>query len=182
MKFKKPDILTIILGIVIILPYFGMGGIFLWNKHEAKKIENASFIVISKEDMTLTLYDYKGKILDKFSIACGKNLGNKQIVGDMKTHEGTFTVCDIQNSAHWTHDFGDGNGEIQGAYGPFFIRLLTPGHRGIGIHSTHNEKSIGTRVTEGCIRLKNENLEKLVTKIKIGTVVVITTSKKDVVN
>jgi hypothetical protein len=33
------------------------------------------------------------------------------------------------------------------------------GHQGIGIHGTHDDNSIRTRATEGCIRLKNEDLE-----------------------
>jgi len=89
-------------------------------------------------------------------------------------------TTDIQNAASWAHDFGDGNGKIAGAYGPFFIRLSVPGHQGIGIHGTHDETSIGTRATEGCIRLKNEDLEKIVKKVKIGDVVVITPSKCDI--
>jgi len=170
----------ILLWTILLLPYLGL--FFLWKYHnnEIAKIANASFIVISKEEMTLMQYDYKGKLLEKFPIACGKNLGDKQKEGDMRTPEGVFTVCDIQKASHWAHDFGDGKGKIIGAYGPFFIRLLTPGHQGIGIHGTHDEESIGTRVTEGCIRMKNRDLGRLIKKIKIGDAVVITPSKQDI--
>jgi len=172
----------VLLWLVLLLPYLGL--IFFWQYHtnEIANIPNALFIVISKEEMTLAMYDYKGKMLVKYPVACGKNLGDKLDKGDMKTPEGTFLISDIQESAHWTHDFGDGKGEIQGAYGPFFVRLLTPGHQGIGIHGTHNEESIGTRDTEGCIRMKNEDLEKFVKKIRVGNVVVITPSQFDVMN
>ena len=171
----------IILWIILFLPYIGL--IFVWQNHkkEIVKIANASFIVVSKEEMTLIVYDYKGKILDKFPVACGKNLGNKELSGDMKTPEGVFCISDIQKVAHWVHDFGDGKGEIKGAYGAYFIRLFTPNHQGIGIHGTHNNESIGTRSTDGCIRLKNEDLEKLIKRVKIGDVVVITPSKQDMV-
>jgi len=169
----------ILLWFVLLLPYLGL--FFIWQYHESEiaKIANASFIIISKKEMTLSVCDYKGKMLDEYPIACGKNLGDKQIKGDMRTPEGIFTICDIQDAAHWTHDFGDGNGKIKGAYGAFFIRLLTPGHQGIGIHGTHDEESIGTRASEGCIRLQNENLLKLLKFIHVGTVVVITPSTED---
>ena len=172
----------VLLWVVLLLPYLGLFFVWQYLKNEIASISNASFMIISKEEMTLALYDYKGKILEKYPVACGKNLGDKQDKGDMKTPEGTFTICDIQKSAHWSHDFDDEQGEIQGAYGPFFIRLLTPGHQGIGIHGTLNDESIGTRNTEGCIRMKNEDLEKLVKKISVGNVVVITPSQLDVLN
>ena len=49
---------------------------------------------------------------------------------------------------------------IKNAYGPWFIRLKTP-WSGIGIHRTHDPASIGSNATEGCIRLRNENLHTL---------------------
>lgn len=108
-----------------------------------------------------------------FPVAIGSNPGNKETVGDRRTPEGTFKVVQIQDASYWTHDFGDGKGPIDGAYGPLFIRLET-GWKGIGIHGTHDPSSIGKRVTEGCIRLTNENVEILEGQIGIGTVVVIT--------
>ena len=137
-----------------------------------------SFIVISKQDMKLRRYDLKGNVLEEYSIACGRNYGNKKKRGDNRTPEGVFTVQQIQNASTWTHDFGDGKGEIKGAYGSHFIRLKT-GFQGIGIHGTHAPESIGTRATEGCIRLKNEDLLKLIKNIKVDMVVIITTSKED---
>lgn len=76
--------------------------------------------------------------------------------------------------------FGDGKGEIRGAYGSHFIRLKTPGHCGIGIHGTHDPASIGTRATEGCVRLNNSDLLELVKKyVYVGMPVVILTSEAD---
>lgn len=169
----------ILLWIVLLLPYLGI--FFLWGIHkkEIDKIENSSFVIISKEEMILYVYDYKGNSIAKYPIAVAKNYGNKEKIGDMKTPEGVFRVSDIQNSSNWSHDFGDGNGVIDGAYGPYFVRLLTPGHKGIGIHGTHDNGSIGTRVTEGCIRLRNEDLKILVKQVRVGDVVVITPSQTD---
>ena len=140
-----------------------------------------SFIVISKQDMKLRRYDFKGTVLEEYPIACGRNYGHKIRRGDNKTPEGVFTVQQIQDASAWTHDFGDGKGQIKGAYGSHFIRLKT-GFQGIGIHGTHAPESIGTRATEGCIRLRNEDLLKLVKNIKLSMVVIITTSKEDMLN
>lgn len=143
------------------------------------KIEYANILIVSKQDMHLNLINYKGDTLFNAPIAVGKNYGNKQKKGDMRTPEGVFQVEDIQNSITWTHDFEDGKGEIKGAYGPYFIRLKTPGHKGIGIHGTHLPESIGEKTTEGCIRLRNEDLKRLVSLIYPPLTVIITPSAED---
>lgn len=143
------------------------------------KIENANILVVSKQDMQLNLISYKGDTLFSAPIAAGKAHGNKQKQGDMRTPEGVFQVIDIQNSTEWKHDFHDGKGDIEGAYGPHFIRLRVPGHSGIGIHGTHLPESIGSRVTEGCIRLNNDDLRKLVTLIYPPLTVIITPAAMD---
>lgn len=85
----------------------------------------------------------------------------------MKTPEGTFTIRSIEDSQKWGHDFKDGKGYIRGAYGPWFMRLSYGS--GIGIHGTHDPLSMGKRATEGCIRLRNEDLRKLREMVKVGT-------------
>mgnify|MGYP001251208496 CR=1 FL=1 len=129
-------------------------------------------VIIRKSNYTLTVF--RGdSALRVFRVAVGKNPGDKQRRGDWRTPEGTFSISQIQRSTHWVHDFGDGKGEIRGAYGPWFIRLQTGQWTGIGIHGTHDPTSLGTMVTEGCVRLRNEDLEELRTMVAIGTRVTI---------
>ncbi|MFN3386429.1 MAG: L,D-transpeptidase [Candidatus Thermochlorobacter sp.] len=85
-------------------------------------------ILIKKSEFRLYLYN--GSALEaSYPIAIGKNAGDKQAVGDMRTPEGKFYISQIQDSRHWTHDFKDGKGEIAGAYGPWFLRLHTSKER-----------------------------------------------------
>ena len=86
----------------------------------------------------------------KFPIACGMNFGQKMKAGDNRTPEGIFKVVSKEPAAHWTYDFG--KGPVEGAYGPLFIRLSTPGFKGIGIHGTHDPATVPGRETHGCIR------------------------------
>ncbi len=123
----------------------------------------------------MRLYYYRGDRLEReYPIAIGANGGQKRRVGDNRTPVGSFSVQQIQDSRKWTYDFGDGNGPIRGAYGPWFIRLRTPGWKGIGIHGTHDPDSIGTMVTQGCVRLLNEDLQELKEKVFVGMAVLIT--------
>lgn len=130
------------------------------------------FIFISKVDMTLTLVGSQGQVVATYPIACGENIGQKSIKGDHKTPEGYFLLQNIHESSKWGHDFHDGKGFIRNAYGPYFLRLQT-GFQGIGIHGTHAPESIGTRATEGCIRLENKNIADLETRVSIGMPVII---------
>lgn len=123
---------------------------------------------------TYRMYLYRGRNVERiFDVAVGANGGQKQRVGDSRTPTGDFTVQQIQRSSSWTYDFGDGNGPTPGAYGPWFIRLKTPGWSGIGIHGTHDPHSIGTMITQGCIRMRNHELEELKKTVFVGMKVVI---------
>lgn len=134
-----------------------------------------------------------------YPIATAENTGDKERPGDHRTPISwgyiekkivpeadnwvpsaavPFVVEEIDNASDWTHDFGDGKGEIAGAYGPWFISLNT-GWDGIGIHGTHNPDSIGTNASEGCIRMYNQDVAELKDTISqydggIGVNVVIT--------
>ena len=81
----------------------------------------------------------------------------------------TVTPCEIEGLYVIEPTvFKDGLGMIEGAYGPYFIRLWTSPHTGIGIHGTHLPSSIGSRATEGCIRLSNDDLRELIRYIYVG--------------
>lgn len=159
-------------------------------------------IKVHKQSYQLELFeDGNVGLLKVYSIAVAKNSGDKRMAGDNRTptswgstvaipakHHGAgvgvasaevpFVVEEICNSSLWTHDFGDGKGEIAGAYGPWFISLDT-GWIGIGIHGTHAPASIGTMASEGCIRMHNQDVAELKEIIYgpakgVGTRVVIT--------
>ena len=129
------------------------------------------FIIISKPEYRL----YVCEVVDgdtvkrvHYPVCVGLAKGQKQRKGDMKTPECTaenpFTITEIVDASKWTHDFGDGRGSIL-SYGNWFMRLKTPGHSGIGIHgSTNNESSVPGRGSEGCIRLRNNDLDELKAK------------------
>lgn len=141
-----------------------------------------AFIVISKQNLTLTVYDLGTTgdtvMVAQFPCCMGKNKGNKQRRGDMRTPESPagkpFKITMIQDASTWKHDFHDGRGRIK-AYGHWFLRLETPGHRGIGIHgSTNNENTVPGRASEGCIRLLDQDIITLKEKYaRIGMNVIV---------
>ena len=149
--------------------------------------KDSAFIVVSKKDLTLTVYDRYGGdtiALESFPVCMGKNKGDKQGKGDMRTPESPdgkpFTITMIQDASTWKHDFGDGRGSIL-AYGHWFLRLDTPGHSGIGIHgSTNNESSVPGRASEGCVRLLDKDIIILKEKYaRVGMPVIIKAEEQE---
>ncbi len=145
---------------------------------QGNALKQGERVVIKKSAFLVKVYDAEKKLIFNAPCALGKNAGQKEKEGDMKTPNGTFKIEEIIDSSWWTHDFGDGKGEIKDAYGPWFIYLntmeLSKGKwDGIGIHGTHDPASIGTLASEGCIRLKNEDVQKLKKLVRVGVPVTI---------
>ena len=133
-----------------------------------------NYIEISKEKLTLSLIDEStGKVVKTYPVAVAAKYGPKLKKGDGKTPEGTFKLNQILYSKNLTHDFRDGKGPIKGAYGPWFLRIDVPGFIDIGIHGTHLPESIGSRASEGCIRMRNEDILDLKERVWVGMKVVI---------
>ena len=135
-------------------------------------VAERAFIVISKKELKLSVYAPTAQgdtvLVAEFPACLSKNKGNKEKAGDMRTPESPagqpFKITQIQDASDWEHDFGDGRGKIL-AYGHWFLRLATPGHSGIGIHgSTNNRESVPGRASEGCIRLLDEDIDSLKVK------------------
>lgn len=121
----------------------------------------------------LSVVSESNDTLFRCPIACGENFGNKTRIGDRKTPEGSFMITKMYDATSWKHDFGDGQGMRLGAYGPLFFRLNVSGFNDIGIHGTIFPESIGTRSSEGCVRLRNEDIVILYRYCYIGMPVII---------
>jgi hypothetical protein len=166
---------------VVSIPYFLLAYFFVWHNNELKRIPDARIIIIDKSNYKLNLISYKGKQEASYTIALGKKFGDKQEKGDLRTPEGVFQIVSIEDSRAWTYDFEDDTlPEIVGAYGPYFLRIDVPGFEGIGIHGTHDDSSLGTRASQGCIRMNNQELLDLKGVISIGTTIIIVPAIDDV--
>ena len=146
------------------------------NEEVCGDVADAHHIVISKEHLTLKLYDKDNHLICRFPVSLGRHYGDKQELGDFKTPEGEFRVVQIQRASHWMYNSGKEN--IKGYYGNWFIRLDTK-YSGIGIHGTHEPEHIGERSTEGSIRLNNYHLDSLRAMINVGIDVRIESSRLD---
>ncbi|MBM7604557.1 lipoprotein-anchoring transpeptidase ErfK/SrfK [Metabacillus crassostreae] len=128
------------------------------------------FIIINKQTNELA-YINENDIKDIFHVATG--------VTEEHTPEGKFTITvKAINPYYRKKDIpgGDANNPL-GTRWIGFNAKDTDG-RIYGIHGTNKKESIGHYVTQGCVRLQNENVEKLYEKVPVGTNVLIINSQE----
>lgn len=111
-------------------------------------------IVVDKSRYVLKLYK-GGTLVKTYKVAIGRNKdgADKKMKGDFRTPEGNFYIVSIHKSDKWLH-------EGKFAYGPWFLRLKTP-WQGIGIHGTDEPESLGTKASEGCVRMHSQHITEL---------------------
>lgn len=144
---------------------------FLYRKNVNKA---KCFFVVSKQEFRLYVYEIVKRdtlLAATFPVCYALNKEDKTYRGDNCTPECSiekpFLICNIQNSSNWRHDFKDGRGSFS-AYGKWFMRLNLSksdcnrgcrNNKSIGIHGcTGNERSIPGMDSEGCIRLRDNDL------------------------
>lgn len=130
-------------------------------------------IIVSKKKLQLYVVSAENDTIFQCPVACGMNMGDKKCSGDKKTPEGTFKITNMYDATSWKHDFNDGYGMRIGAYGPLFFRLNVPQFNDIGLHGTIFPESIGTRSSDGCVRMHNEDIKRLYPYCFIGMTVII---------
>ncbi|MCR5560026.1 MAG: L,D-transpeptidase [Schwartzia sp.] len=133
--------------------------IWLINAGMVQAAEPQKRITINVASRILTLYK-NGKKAFMYHICAGKI--------ETPTPLGTFTVDEMEENPVWVDpkdvkkraEPGDGN--------PLGLRWIGF-YDMYGIHGTNNPASIGGYYSNGCIRLKEEDIEHLYPQVEIGT-------------
>jgi lipoprotein-anchoring transpeptidase ErfK/SrfK len=164
---------------ILYIPDAGAVIAYKSERDAVKKDDKTDVILVSKQDLKLRMLKYHDTTMLTFPIATGRNPGDKKESGDRKTPEGIFTVYAIHDASDWDYDFHDGKGKIKGTYGKYFIRFKE--HYHIGIHGTHLPETLGSRATDGCVRMHSESIEEIVPLVsRSKTLIVVTPAIEDV--
>jgi len=124
------------------------------------------WIAINKSSNTLTLF--KGEqVIEKFPVATGKE--------PKLTPEGKWKINNKVINPAWKNIKG---GVPENPLGYRWLGLNIGDGYIYGIHGTNNENSIGYYVSKGCIRMENEDVNKLFSIVKNGTPVWIGNQKQ----
>ena len=127
--------------------------------------EETVHLMISKSEHTLTIMLNDHPVYS-FQIATGAT--------PEKTPEGTYTIIrKVINP--WYLPKNIPGGDPENPLGSRWLGLNVPDTNGYkyGIHGTNNPGSIGSSVSQGCIRMKNTDVEWIYRHIPLNTKVIV---------
>jgi lipoprotein-anchoring transpeptidase ErfK/SrfK len=112
-------------------------------------------IVVNLSKFRLTLFQ-DGRPVKSYPVGIGKML--------TRTPKGRYTII---NKVRYPYSWPGGP---LSPFGTVWMGLSRPGY---GIHGTNRPSSIGKRVSHGCIRMYNRDVEDLSRHVPVGTPVII---------
>lgn len=141
------------------------------------------YVIIDKSDYELKLYDDQGWYASYPVVFGSRDLGDKMMEGDRKTPEGSFKIISKRPHSKWHKMFmlDYPNEESWAKFRNRKARHLIPASAkiggGIAIHGTWPNDDIVvddyTNWTNGCISVKNDDLDELDNFLPVGTRVII---------
>jgi len=128
------------------------------------------YLIINKQTNELA-FVYDNEVKETHQVATGMT--------EELTPEGEFTVIVKAINPYYRKKNIPG-GDKNNPLGTRWIGFDAEGTDGrtYGIHGTNNNNSIGSYVTQGCVRLQNKEVEVLYDKIPLGTKVLIIDSNQ----
>ncbi|MGP1385626.1 MAG: L,D-transpeptidase [Thainema sp.] len=126
----------------------------------------ATRLVLKRSERRVYAYQDEQE-LASFPVAVGKP--------GWETPVGTFHVRTMVKNPGWTHPF---TGEVMSPesnnpLGERWIEFWTDGFNSIGFHGTSNRSSVGQAASHGCVRMYNEDIQKLYEWVSKGTLVIV---------
>jgi lipoprotein-anchoring transpeptidase ErfK/SrfK len=116
-------------------------------------------VVVSLPDRRLAIIE-NDRVLSVYEVAVGAPASPSPV--------GSFTIVNrVSNPTYYK----PGNVVAPGAANPVGTRWIGLSAKGYGIHGTDNPRSIGFAKSHGCIRLRNQDVEKLFEQVRAGDVV-----------
>ena len=141
------------------------------------------YLIVDKSDYELKVYDEDGWYATYPVVFGNKDLSDKLIEGDRRTPEGTFKILSKKPHQKWHKMFmldyptPESWAKFKDRKAKGIIPQSAKIGGGIAIHGTwpHDELVVDdfTNWTNGCVALKNEDLDELDGIVDIGTKVII---------
>lgn len=141
------------------------------------------YLIVDKSEYELQVYDADGWYATYPVVFGNKDLSDKLIEGDRRTPEGTFKILSKKPHQKWHKMFmldyptPESWAKFKDRKAKGIIPQSAKIGGGIAIHGTwpHDELVVDdyTNWTNGCVALKNEDLDELDGIVDIGTKVII---------
>jgi len=137
---------------------------------EIQTIRESSFVIVNKANNKLA-YIKEGKVIEIFPVGTGKS--------NELTPEGVFTFIVKAKNPYYRKGNIPG-GDPRNPLGSRWIGFDANGTDGriYGVHGTNAPWSIGKYISNGCVRMKNSDVERLYELIPLQSKIIITMSSK----
>jgi lipoprotein-anchoring transpeptidase ErfK/SrfK len=127
---------------------------------------NNTQLVVDLSDRRSYVYRSE-RLIASYPVAIGKE--------GWQTPRGSFKVLQMRKNPIWRHPL---TGEIvrSGAKNPLgsrWIGFWSDGRSQIGFHGTNDEQLVGQAVSHGCLRMENQDVEKIYSQVAVGTPVIV---------
>lgn len=126
------------------------------------RVLNGTFSIFVDKSQNILILKYNGNVVKTYSVSTGSN---------NCTPVGTFKITTKLVDPVW---YRDGKAipptSPENILGTRWLGFDLPGY---GIHGTVAPQDIGKQVTEGCVRMRNEEVEELYSLMPLGVEVVI---------
>ena len=124
-------------------------------------------VLVSLVDRKLAVID-NGAVIATFQVAVGAHVS--------PSPTGEFTIVSRVSNPTYYHR---GTVIPTGKDNPVGTRWVGLSLKGYGIHGTNAPRSIGRAASHGCIRLRNRDMERLFTMLKVGDAVQIRSERDE---
>ena len=141
------------MSVLFTLPCFAQG------PDTNSKVRPGRLVVVSIPDRQLAVIE-NGNVLATFPVAVGTPVS--------PSPTGEFRVINRVSNPTYYHP---GTVIPSGQKNPVGTRWVGLSQKGYGIHGTNAPKSVGRAASHGCIRLRNRDMERLFTMLRVGDVV-----------
>lgn len=141
-----------------------------------KEAENnhKKLIIVDKSVERMFIYDLESRKKEKeYAIGIGKGgLTPRRYVGDHSTPTGTYSLVGKRDDAWWKKNKGEKFPDVYGGIDGGMLVLAGQWHPEIAIHGS-DQATIG-QVSNGCVRVENKDVKKLMKEVPIGSMIIIT--------
>ena len=132
------------------------------KEDESQEVEaNRSRVIVDLSDRRAYVYR-QNTVIGSYPIGVGKK--------GWETPTGTFKITNMQYNPAWKHPI---TGQVfpSGPRSPLGVRWIgfwTDGHSHIGFHGTPYNHVVGSPVSHGCLRMRNNDVASLYRKVRVG--------------
>ncbi len=186
MKIMNRKSVAISAGICALFLFTGFNNsLHTGTQYHSERSEpvGVTYVIVDKSDYELKVYDEEGWYATYPAVFGSKDMSDKMMEGDKKTPEGSFKIISKRRHEKWHKmlvlDYP--NTESWAKFKQRKASGLIPRQAkiggGIAIHGTWPNDNIVvddfTNWTQGCVSIKNDDLDEVYDMLPIGTRVII---------